>query len=69
MCSGQKRQRLSRRVWKQRRPVVTQDQFIDFLRSGGTLGNAHLYSTNRLSDAGGKNLYLYVLSLGTGGGN
>ena len=45
---------------------LTEDQFIDFLRSGGKLGNDHLYSTNRLSDAGGKNLYLYVLSLGSG---
>src|SRR5262245_58992519 len=45
---------------------LTQDQFIDFLRSGGKLGNDHLYSTNRLSDEGGKNLYLYILSLETG---
>src|SRR5581483_319770 len=45
---------------------LTEDQFIDFLRTGGKLGNAHLYSTNRLSDAGGKNLYLYILSLSAG---
>src|SRR5439155_15094656 len=42
---------------------LTQDEFVNVLRTGGKLGNAHLYSTNRLSDAGGKNIYLYVLSL------
>ena len=46
---------------------LTQDQFIDFLRTGGKLGNAHLYATNRLSDAGGKNLYLYIVSLSSSG--
>lgn len=45
---------------------LTEDQFIDFLRSGGKLGNDHLYSTNRLSETGGKNLYLYILSLSAG---
>ncbi len=45
---------------------LTEDQFIDFLRTGGKLGNDHLYSTNRLSDTGGKNLYLYILSLSAG---
>jgi mono/diheme cytochrome c family protein len=48
---------------------LTEDQFIDFLRTGGKLGNAHLYSTNRLSDTGGKNLYLYILSLSAGSNN
>ena len=42
---------------------LTQDEFVNVLRTGGKLGNAHLYSTNRLSDAGGKNLYVYILSL------
>ena len=42
---------------------LTQDQFVNILRTGGKLGNAHLFSTNRLSDAGGKNLYVYILSL------
>jgi mono/diheme cytochrome c family protein len=42
---------------------LTQAEFVNMLRSGGKLGNAHLYSTNRLSDAGGKNIYLYVQSL------
>jgi mono/diheme cytochrome c family protein len=45
---------------------LTQAQFIDFLRTGGKLGNAHLYSTNRLSDTGSKNLYLYIQSLSAG---
>jgi mono/diheme cytochrome c family protein len=45
---------------------LTEDQFIDFLRTGGKLGNNHLYSTNRLSDTGGKNLYLYIMSLSAG---
>ncbi len=44
---------------------LTQDEFINMLRTGGKLGNDHLYSTNRLSDSGGKNLYLYVVSLGS----
>lgn len=42
---------------------LSEQQFIDMLRSGGKLGNDHLYSTNRLSDTGGRNIYLYVLSL------
>src|SRR5262245_49569744 len=46
--------------------TLTEDQFISFLRSGGKLGNEHLYSTNRLSDAGGHNLYLYIISLSAG---
>lgn len=46
---------------------LTEDQFIDFLRTGGKLGNDHLYSTNRLSDASGKNIYEYILSLETTG--
>lgn len=42
---------------------LSQDEFITFLRTGGTIGNDHLYSTNRLSESGGRNLYIYVLSL------
>jgi len=45
---------------------LTEAQFIDFLRSGGKLGNEHLFSTNRLSETGGKNLYLYIASLSSG---
>jgi mono/diheme cytochrome c family protein len=38
-------------------------EFIAFMRSGGELGAAHQYATNRLSDSGGRNLYQYLLSL------
>ncbi len=41
----------------------TEDEFIAFMRSGGKLGAEHQYSTNRLSDSGGKNLFQYLLSL------
>ena len=40
--------------------------FINVLRTGGPLGNAHVYSASRLSDADGHNLYLYVLSFNGG---
>jgi mono/diheme cytochrome c family protein len=43
---------------------LTEDEFIDWLRTGGSLGNDHLFPTDRLSDSGGRNLYQYVLSLG-----
>jgi mono/diheme cytochrome c family protein len=46
--------------------TLTESQFIDWMRSGGTLGSKHQYSTNRLSDNGGRNLYQYLLSLQTG---
>jgi mono/diheme cytochrome c family protein len=42
---------------------LSEDEFITFLRTGGTIGNDHLYATNRLSTSGGVNLYLYILSL------
>ena len=45
--------------------TLTEREFVDFLRTGGTIGNDHLYSTNRLSTGGVANLYQYVLSLGT----
>lgn len=45
--------------------TLTEREFVDFLRTGGTIGNDHLYSTNRLSAGGVANLYQYVLSLGT----
>jgi mono/diheme cytochrome c family protein len=44
--------------------ALTEDAFIDWMRSGGSLGSAHQYSTDRLSDSGGRNLYQYILSLG-----
>lgn len=42
---------------------LTLEEFITFMRSGGTVGVSHQYSTNRLSDSGGRNLYLYLMSL------
>ena len=44
--------------------ALTEAAFIDWMRSGGSLGSAHQYSTDRLSDSGGRNLYQYILSLG-----
>ncbi len=45
--------------------TMSQDDFISFMRSGGSMGSEHQYSTNRLSDGGGKNLYEYLKSLTT----
>ncbi len=39
--------------------------FITLLRSGGKLGSKHQYATNRLSDKGAHNLYVYLESLGS----
>jgi mono/diheme cytochrome c family protein len=47
--------------------TLTEAEFIDWLRTGGSVGSAHLFSTDRLSDSGGRNLYQYVLSLSSGG--
>ncbi|MCZ7542183.1 MAG: cytochrome c [Anaerolineae bacterium] len=44
--------------------TLTQQEFVTWLRTGGPLGNAHLFSTDRLSDTGSRNLYQFVLSLG-----
>jgi len=44
----------------------SQDEFITFMRTGGTIGNSHQYSTNRLSANGAQNLYQYVLSISQG---
>jgi mono/diheme cytochrome c family protein len=43
--------------------TLNEEDFISFLRSGGTIGISHQYSTNRLSDSGSRNLYTYILSL------
>jgi mono/diheme cytochrome c family protein len=43
--------------------TLNEGDFISLMRSGGSLGADHQYSTNRLSDSGGKNLYQYLLSL------
>jgi mono/diheme cytochrome c family protein len=46
--------------------AASQDDFISFMRSGGALGPDHQYSTNRLSESGGRNLYQYLMSLQPG---
>ncbi len=43
--------------------AMSLEEFVSFMRSGGSLGSDHQYSTNRLSDTGGRNLYQYLLSL------
>mgnify|MGYP002653817020 CR=1 FL=1 len=45
---------------------LSEDDFITFLRSGGTIGSSHQYSTDRLSRNGSINLYTYILSLSQG---
>lgn len=42
---------------------LSEADFISFMRSGGTVGSSHQYASNRLSQSGGENLYLYLLSL------
>jgi hypothetical protein len=46
--------------------TLSQQDFMIILRTGGPLGSAHVYSTSRLSDADGQNLYLYILSFNGG---
>ncbi|MCC6801412.1 MAG: hypothetical protein IT319_00905 [Anaerolineae bacterium] len=43
--------------------AMSEADFISFMRSGGSMGAEHQYSTNRLSTSGGSNLYQYLLSL------
>ncbi len=43
--------------------TINEIDFISYMRSGGTVGLDHQFSTNRLSDSGGKNLYQYLLLL------
>jgi len=43
--------------------TLSEEDFITLLRSGGDVGTSHQYSSNRLSDSGGRNLYQYILSL------
>jgi mono/diheme cytochrome c family protein len=43
--------------------TLSEADFITYLRSGGPLGVKHQYATNRLSDQGAHNLYLYLQSL------
>ncbi len=44
----------------------TEGEFMSFIRSGGALGTAHQYPSNKLSDSGAKTLYQYLLSLNAG---
>jgi mono/diheme cytochrome c family protein len=44
--------------------AMNQADFISFMRSGGDIGTSHQYSTDRLSQGGSENLYLYLQSLG-----
>jgi mono/diheme cytochrome c family protein len=43
--------------------TLSENDFIKFMRSGGTVGTTHQYATNRLSQTGGAALYQYLLSL------
>ena len=43
--------------------TLTADEFLSFLRSGGKLGSAHQFASNRISVQGVQNLYLYLQSL------
>ena len=45
---------------------LPEEDFITFVRSGGELGTAHQYSTDRLSNSGSRNLYQYLVSLAQG---
>lgn len=42
---------------------ASQADFVTFMRSGGSLGAAHQYAANRLSESGAANLYQYLRSL------
>lgn len=42
---------------------LSETDFISFMRSGGDIGSEHQYSTDRLSENGARNLYLYLISL------
>jgi len=43
--------------------ALSEEDFVTFMRSGGSLGPDHQYSTNRLSNSGSRNLYQYLVSL------
>lgn len=45
--------------------TMTEDAFLAFLRSGGGLGGTHQYASNRISNGGVHNLYVYLVSLGS----
>jgi mono/diheme cytochrome c family protein len=43
--------------------TISLNDFIILMRSGGDIGASHQFSTNVLSDSGGRNLYQYLLSI------
>jgi cytochrome c553 len=43
--------------------AMNEPDFISFMRSGGTIGSSHQYSTDRLSERGSQSLYQYLISL------
>jgi mono/diheme cytochrome c family protein len=43
--------------------TMEEDAFISLMRSGGEMGPEHQFSTNVLSESGGRNLYQYLLSI------
>jgi mono/diheme cytochrome c family protein len=43
--------------------TMSEDDFVTYMRNGGPLGTAHQYQSNRLSDRGAANLYIYLKSL------
>jgi mono/diheme cytochrome c family protein len=45
--------------------TMPENDFLAFLRSGGGLGGTHQYASNRISNGGVHNLYLYLVSLGS----
>lgn len=45
--------------------TMSEADFLSFLRSGGGMGGAHQFASNRISNSGVHNLYLYVTSLGS----
>jgi len=46
--------------------ALSEEAFVTFMRSGGTIGSSHQYSTDRLSKSGATNLYQYLVSLAQG---
>jgi mono/diheme cytochrome c family protein len=45
--------------------TLSENEFLAFLRSGGGLGGSHQYASNRISNSGVHNLYVYLESLGS----
>jgi mono/diheme cytochrome c family protein len=45
--------------------TMSENDFLSFLRSGGGLGGSHQFASNRISNGGVHNIYLYLVSLGS----